>query len=109
MDRIPFATMDIMVAPFVSRDPQTTVVTWGEFTSYKGRVEPRTMTAYADTSDVMHQQIDVTAYIQCDAPLPTQVKLQWTINGVTLDAPSLSVENFYDPASGRFVYAKVIT
>lgn len=109
MDRIPFAKMDIDVAPFVSRDPKTTAVTWGEYTSYKGRVEPRTLTAYADTSDVMHQQIDVTAYIQCPAPLPSQVKLRWKSNGVTLEAPSLSVENFYDPGSGRFVYARVIT
>lgn len=109
MDRIPFATMRIGVAPFQRRDPQTNAVTWGDTVTYDGRIEPRTLTGYADTSAVMQTQVSVTAYIQCDAPLPNQVKLQWGSSGSSLEAPSISVENYYDPLSGQFRYAKVIT
>lgn len=109
MDHIPFATMEIRVAPLLSRDPEKATAVWGEFSTYQGRVEPRTMVAYADTSDRLLQRKEITAYIQCDAPLPAQVKLQWSNGGVTIEAPSVQVENYYDPQSGQFVYARVIT
>lgn len=101
--------MKIGVAPSFKRDPKSTAVTWGDFTTYDGRVEPRALTAYADSADVMQTQISVTAYIQCPSPLPSQVKLQWSCSGVTHEAPSIAVENYYDPLNGQFRYARVIT
>lgn len=106
MNHIPFATMDVQIAPLVSRDGNRGTPTWGKPVHYRARIEPSTQVMYQTIGGDIGVPVTarVVVYVDCPGtPLPDQVQISYLGNSL----PSLSVTNHYDP-DGKHLYAEVV-